>query len=392
MIINNYTTEIGFLSVNHVGEQLCGDHCEIASPDENTYVAVLADGLGSGVKANILSTLTSKLISTMIANNLGIDECVKTIAETLPVCKERGIAYSTFTILKITNNRSVDIYNYDNPDPIFLRNGKELRTDTILHIIEGKKIYHSHIEAELYDTFILLSDGTIHAGIGASMNFGWERPQIVDYMQCLYNKNYSSKALATELVDHCDNLYGGKPGDDTTAMVVRVRKREMVNLLIGPASSKDDDDKMLSLFFAKEGKHIVCGGSTSNMVARYLGKPLDLSVDYINKEIPPISSIEGVDLVTEGVITINKVLDYAKDNLGRNSEYFEWIFKQDGASQISRILFEEATDINFYVGCAVNPAHQKPGLPINFSIKMQLVDELSKVLKQMGKRIKVSYF
>ena len=392
MIINNYVTEVGSLSYNHVNEQLCGDHCQVVKPNDNTTVVVLADGLGSGVKASILSTLTSEIISTMMANNLSIEECVKTIAETLPVCKERGIAYSTFTILKITNNRYVQIYNFDNPEPILLRNGKEHKMETSMIEIEGKKIYHSEIECDLYDTFILLSDGTIHAGIGATMNFGWERPQIVDYMQALYNPDYSSKTLATELVSHCNDLYGGKPGDDTTALVVRVRKRSQVNLLIGPASSKDDDVKMLSLFFAKEGKHIVCGGSTSNMVAKYLKKPLVMNTEYMDKEVPPTSQIEGVDLVTEGVITINKVLDYAKNCLGDNQNYFEWCFKQDGASEISKMLFEEATDINFYVGCAVNPAHQKPGIKINFTIKMQLIDELSKVLKTMGKKIKVSYF
>jgi len=392
MIVNNLVTDIGGLSVNHVGEQLCGDHFEIVSPDENTHVVVLADGLGSGVKANILSTLTSKLISTMMANNLSIEECVRTIAETLPVCKERGIAYSTFTILKITNNRFVEIYNYDNPEPILLRDGKEYKMDTVVEVIDNKTIYHSKIVCKLFDTFILLSDGTIHAGIGASMNFGWERPQIVDYMSALYNNSYSSKALATELIDHCDRLYGMRPGDDTTAVVVKVRKRQVVNLLIGPASNRDDDIKMLDLFFGKEGKHIVCGGSTSNMVSKYLDKPLNLTMDYVDKEIPPTSSIEGIDLVTEGVITINKVLDYGKNCLSTNSDYFEWCFKQDGASDIARLLFEEATDINFYVGCAVNPAHQKPGIKINFTIKMQLVDELSKILKSMGKKIKVSYF
>ncbi len=392
MTINNYVTEVGGLSYNHVGEQLCGDHYQVVRPDENTTVIVLADGLGSGVKASILSTLTSEIISTMMANNLSIEECVKTIAETLPVCKERGIAYSTFTILKISNNKFVQIYNFDNPEPILLRDGKEEKIPTSVIEIEGKKIYRGEIEARLYDTFILLSDGTIHAGLGASMNFGWERPQIVDYMCALYNESYSSKTLATELVSHCNDLYGGKPGDDTTALVLRIRKRQQVNLLMGPASNIDDDKNMLSLFFAKEGKHIVCGGSTSNMVAKYLNKPLVMNTDYIDKEIPPTSTLEGVDLVTEGIITINKVLSYAKNTLEDNQDYFEWCFKQDGASEIARMLFEEATDINFFVGCAVNPAHQQPGVKINFTIKMQLIDQLAKTLKIMGKRIKVSYF
>ena len=163
-------------------------------------------------------------------------------------------------------------------------------------------------------------------------------------------------------------------------------------MLFGPPSNRDDADRMMSLFFSKEGKHIICGGTTSSIAAKFLHKPLKTSLNFESSDVPPIAEIEGVDLVTEGVITVNKVLEYAKDYLGENKHYEDWSFKKDGASLICRLLFEEATDINFYVGRAVNPAHQNPDLPINFNIKMNLVEELSKCLQKMGKKIKVSYF
>ena len=165
-----------------------------------------------------------------------------------------------------------------------------------------------------------------------------------------------------------------------------------MNILFGPPSNRDDCDRMMSLFFSKEGKHIVCGGTTSSIAAKYLRKPLQPTLNFEKSDVPPIAKLEGVDLVTEGVITMNRVIQYAKDYLGENALYEEWNFKKDGASLISRLLFEEATDINFFVGRAMNPAHQSPDLPINFNIKMNLVEELSKSLKKMGKRIKVSYF
>ena len=165
-----------------------------------------------------------------------------------------------------------------------------------------------------------------------------------------------------------------------------------MNILFGPPRNPDDCDRMMSLFFSKEGKHIVCGGTTSSIAAKYLHKPLKASLNFVKSDVPPTAEIEGVDLVTEGVITINKVIEYAKDTLDENELYSVWSVGRDGASMICRMLFEEATDINFYVGRAVNPAHQNPDLPINFNIKMNLVEELSACLKQMGKRIKVSYF
>lgn len=149
---------------------------------------------------------------------------------------------------------------------------------------------------------------------------------------------------------------------------------------------------MMSLFFSKEGKHIVCGGTTVVDCGKISRQALPRDARFRSADVPPISEIEGVDLVTEGVITVNKVLTFAKDYLKDNETYSQWSFKRDGASLMARLLFEEATDINFFVGRAINPAHQNPDLPINFSIKMNLVKELSDCLNKMGKRIKVAYF
>ena len=389
--MNDLCADIGYKSINHVGEQLCGDHVDIVEPDENSMVIVLSDGLGSGVKASILSTLTSKIISTMLAEGLPLEECVNTIAATLPVCSVRGVAYSTFTIIHLKNNETAEIIQYDNPQVVLIRGDKNYIYPRTEMNIGGKTIYKSAVRLQEGDVFIAMSDGCPHAGIGIAYNFGWKRDDIIDFMTMLTPVGYTAKTLATMLVDECDKLYGFEPGDDTTACVVKIRKREPMNLLFGPPFNRDDADRMMSLFFSKEGKHIVCGGTTSTIASKYLGKPLRAKLDF-SSDMPPTAEIEGVDLVTEGVITVNKVVEYARDYLGANQYYEHWSLKKDGASQISRLLFEEATDINFYVGRAINPAHQNPDLPINFNIKMNLVEELTKCLREMGKRVKVSYF
>ena len=381
--MNNLCADIGWKSINHEGEQLCGDHIDIVEQNENSTVIVLADGLGSGVKASILSTLTE---------GLSLEECVSTIAATLPICSERGVAYSTFTIMHIIDNSTVELIQYDNPLVIWIRDNEIYDYPTSELNIDKKKIYKSVIKLQENDIFIAMSDGCPHAGIGLAYNFGWKREDIADFMKTVAPVGYTAKTLSTMLVDECNKQYGYHPGDDATACVVRIRKREPMNILFGPPRNRDDCDRMMSLFFSKEGKHIVCGGTTSSIAAKYLGKPLKASLNFERSDVPPIAEIEGVDLVTEGVITINKVIEYAKDALGDNEMYDQWSVKRDGASLIARLLFEEATDINFFVGRAVNPAHQNPDLPINFNIKMNLVKELSDCLKKMGKRIKVSYF
>ena len=390
--MNNLCTDIGYKSLNHHGEQLCGDHIDVVEQGDNSTVIVLADGLGSGVKASILSTLTSKIISTMMAKGLTIEDCVETIAATLPICSVRGVAYSTFTIVHIIENETAEIIQYDNPKIIVIRDNKILDYPTIEMTIDSKKIYRSMIRLQENDIFVAMSDGCPHAGLGTAFNFGWGHEEIAAFMEEQAAKGYTAKALADRLVAECNELYGGRPGDDTTACVVRVRRRDPVNLLFGPPYNRADCDRMMSLFFAKEGKHIVCGGTTSTIAAKYLRKPLKASLSFDASGLPPVAEIEGVDLVTEGVITINRVIEYAKDYNGINKHYKEWSVNNDGASRICRMLFEEATDINFYVGRAVNPAHQNPDLPINFNIKMNLVKNLTKALTKMGKRVKVNYF
>lgn len=390
--MNNLCTDIGYMSLNKWGEQLCGDHVEIVDQGENSKVIVLADGMGSGVKANILSTLTAKIISTMMAANMRLEDCVSTIASTLPVCAVRQVAYSTFTIIRIIDNEEAEVIQYDNPLLILIRDGTFVEIPKTGTEIDGKMIYRSKFKLQENDYLITMSDGAIHAGVGESLNFGWQREDIIKFLEMMYDSSYTAKTYGMLLLEECNHLYGEKPGDDTTVVAVKIRNRQQVNLMIGPPSDRRDVNKMLSLFFSKEGKHIVCGGTTSNITAEFLHKPMIANLDYLDPEIPPTAKIEGVDLVTEGVITISKVVEYARACLKESGDSQTWSYKRDGASLISRMLFEEATDINFFVGCAVNPAHQNPDLPINFNIKMRLVEELSDALKQMGKRIKISRF
>jgi hypothetical protein len=400
--------DLGYASLNKHGEQLCGDHVEIAYSAQSEFagvfrdrrksdgdftVVVLADGLGSGVKANILSTLTAKIISTMMASSLTVEDCVSTIAATLPVRSELGIAYSTFTIIKITENREAEIIQYDNPQVIFLRDGKIFDYPRTAETIDSKTIYKTHVALREGDAFIAMSDGAIHAGTEAELNLNWERDDIAAFMEQIYDPLWTGKTLSTMLINKCYALYGGEPGDDTTVCAVKIRPRKPVNMLIGPPENPKDLSKMMSLFFSKEGKHIVSGGTTAQLTAEFLKRKLDSSVPPSRSapDIPPISRIEGVDLVTEGVITLQKIAEYAADFTGNNENYTDWTGGDDGASLAARLLFEEATDINFFVGKAANAAH-KEDERISFALKMKMVEELAAYLKTMGKRIKISYF
>ena len=165
-----------------------------------------------------------------------------------------------------------------------------------------------------------------------------------------------------------------------------------VNVLFGPPSDRADADRMLSHFFSEEGMHIICGGTTAGIAAAFLQKPLVASLTYEDEDIPPTAELEGADLVTEGVITVGRVVQYAKDLLGEKLLCEKWRCQNDGASLLSRVLFSKADGIHLYIGRAVNPTHEKPDLPIGFDVKMQLAQELADCLGKMGKKISITYF
>lgn len=389
----NFFVDADYGSLNKYNEELCGDKVEIIRSKESVIV-VLADGLGSGVKANILSTMTSKIIGTMLSMGSSIDEAVETIAKTLPVCKERGIAYSTFSILEIFSNGDGYIVEFDNPSIIRLKNGKYAPFIKHERNIYDKKIYETKFKIDLDDTFIMMSDGAVHAGIGQMLNLGWQWENIKEYTERIYKKQLPAKNFARLLVNVCDNLYGQKPGDDTTVVVVRIRNPQTINVLIGPPVDKNLDEYVIKKFMDSKGKKIVCGGTTSQIVCRVLNKELKVNFNYVDPSIPPAAEIDGIDLTCEGVLTMSKAVELVKMYISSKdtSTNLYYLNKNDASSKLSKMLIEEATNIHFFVGRAINPAHQNPEFPLDLGLKLKLVDNMAEYLKFLGKEVTVEYF
>ena len=380
--------EYGCTSVNKFGEELCGDNV-VSMVDGDYTTLVLADGLGSGVKANILSTLTSKILCTMAANGIDIDECVETLIQTLPACQVRGVAYSTFSLIHANNAGQGFLYEFDNPQAIYYHKGKCTDFERVKLEICGKIVYKTELNLEENDVIMVMSDGTVHAGIGQILNFGWERKQIMEHLDRNLKPSMSARAMACVLTSACNDLYLDKPGDDTTVAAVKIRRRLNVSIMVGPPVDKEKDNFYVERFMEGADKTIVCGGTSSQIVARYLNKPLRTSFDFPDKDVPPIGFIEGVDLTTEGVLTLRRLLELSEKYISLHDLTPKTFTKQDGASLLANILFEEATHIKFFVGQSVNVAHQ--GLPIDITMKMKLVEKLAENMRAMGKTVTLNY-
>lgn len=389
----NISLEVSYKSLCKQGEELCGDKLEIIKTEDSDII-ILSDGMGSGVKANILATLTSKILGTMLRQGARLEDCVDTIAKTLPVCSIRKVAYSTFSILQIFGNGKAYLVEYDNPGCVFVRGKKIMNIPYRIKNIEDKTIREYYFDVQLGDYFVLFSDGVVHAGTGNLLSFGWGWQGAAEYVRKACAQNVSSPRLVSMLCRACKDLYMGAPGDDTTVAAVSIVKRKNVNIFTGPPTSYDDDAVLMRDFMTTPGKKIVCGGTSANIAARILRKKIITSINYTDPEIPPVATLEGVDLVTEGVLTLNRCANMLEQyNKGDLSEkFFDSLDADNGAAMLAKILIEECTHLNMFVGKAMNAAHQNVGLPFDLSIRMRLVEKIKDECEKMGKTVTVKYY
>ena len=390
------TVDVAYKSLNKFTEVLCGDKVELLKTDDSN-IMILADGMGSGVKANILATLTSKILGTMFLNGATLEECVETIVETLPICKVRQVAYSTFSILQVFHSGAAYLVEFDNPSCIFIRNGKLVPIPQNIREVQGKKINEYRFQVQRGDALILISDGTVHAGVGQLLNFGWLWEDIAKYAVKQYALTISAMRLAAAICQACDELYQYRPGDDTTVACMRIINAKPVHLMTGPAQDPSMDEEMVRSFMSGDDstKRIVCGGTSATIVSRILKKRLDVSMDYVDPDIPPIAYMDGIELVTEGVLTLNRVVQllrrYVK-NETVSEDFFLELDKPNGASMVAKMLIEDCTELHLYVGKAINSAYQNPGLPFDLGIRQNLVEQLKTVVEEMGKQVTVTYY
>lgn len=371
------------------GEELCGDKVEFYSDDEQ-FVAVLSDGLGSGVRANILATLTSKIAVTMLREKMKIEDVVETISNTLPVSPKYNIAYSTFTLIKVASYGMAYIAEFDNPTIFFMRDSDFVNLTWRETVINNKKIREAKIQLEERDRIILISDGVEFAGGRPTLNYSWKWSDIAKHLKKFTNENMSAKAITNNLLGVCNQLYYFEPGDDTTVATLKVSRDSKAVLFSGPPVDRKRDSEIVRRMMSSSGKKIVCGGTTANIVSRELKVEYRSSNKIIDDDVPPIGYIEGIDLVTEGVVTLKKSIEILKRLL--ESTEHDFLYKEDAASKVSRMLYEDCIHIKMMIGRSINPVHQIADIPYDLSIKLYVLNEMKNILIKLGKIVEVEYY
>ena len=385
-----YYMDFAYGSLIKHGEELCGDMVEFFN-DENQFVAVLSDGMGSGVKANILATLTAKIGLTMLKEGMRIEEVVETVSQTLPVCSQNKVAYSTFTMVKVAKDGFAYIVEFDNPTVFFMRGEEMLRLDWNERIINNKKIRECKIQLKERDRIVMVSDGVEFAGTRPTLNYSWQWKDIAKHLLKFTNENMNAKTITNNLLGVCNQLYYFEPADDTTVATIKVSRDSKAVLFSGPPINKKMDKEVVHKMMGSAGKKIVCGGTTANIVARELNVEYKSSTEIIDEDIPPIGYIEGIDLVTEGVLTLRKSCEILKKLLTTNDDSFLHK-KKDAATLLSRILYEDCIHIKMIIGRCINPENLITDNSDDLSARLYVLNEMKNVLVKLGKIVEVEYY
>lgn len=379
---------------NYAGERICGDvFVSRKVKEENRTIAVLSDGMGHGVKANVLATLTATMAASLTREHRSAEKIAEMIMNTLPVCSQRRMSYATFTIVDIEHDGLTTILEFDNPQAIILRDDRPFNPGWNCLMLKseknyGKEILSCQFRPRKEDRIIFCSDGVAQSGLGTEKYpLGWGRENIEEFAIRLIRNTprISAAKLAAKLVQMAHRNDGFSPKDDTSCASIYFRQPRRLLVVTGPPFEKENDIKLGEAVRAFKGKKVICGATTADIVARELGLAIEDSLVFEDPELPPVALMEGIDLVTEGILTITKVTRLLK-------EYSPSYTPGKGPADRILNLVRESDEIHFIIGTRINIAHQDPSLPVELEMRRTVVKRMARLLEdKFLKEVSITY-
>lgn len=359
-------------------------------PEEQRIISVLSDGLGSGVKANILSSMTTRMAMKFIESDLDLLRSAEVMMQALPVCQIRKISYATFTIVDAMLEGRTRIYEMDNPQCFIVRDNKQYHSAH--HEISSENwkdriinVYQFIAKEE--DRIIIMSDGVTQAGLGnPKYPLGWQREGVWKFIenQIRRHPHISASDLAKAIVrEALSKEPDEKAGDDISCTVIYFRKPRKLLLLSGPPFDEEKDHEIAEMIDYYDGKTAICGGTTANIIERELCLKCEMDKTTFDPDIPMASIMPGIDLVTEGILTLTDVYRMLKEGIDED--------RDNAATRLTALLLD-SDRIDFVIGTKINEAHQDPNLPMELDIRRNIVKKIFRLLQSKYlKEISVKY-
>lgn len=380
---DEFYIEIASTQLNKKGQAICGDvFLSKKIQEENRIITVLSDGLGSGVRANVLATLTATMGLNFTIERYPPEQTAQTILDTLPVDKNRKISYATFTIVDSDADGETRIVNFDNPPILIIRGRKLFQPDVRKKSLDSKpgtirELVYSSFQAKIEDRIILISDGVSQSGLGtATFPFGWDVPDISEWVCRVLEQEpgISASDLAGRIAEraHANDIYSAK--DDISCIVIYFRHPRKLLLCSGPPYHPADDHRLAMTVESFNGQTVLSGGTTAEIVSRELGREIEVSLESLSADIPPVSVMQGIDLVTEGVLTLGRVSARLEEGVKLP------VRGKDAASALLSLLLNN-DQIFLLAGTRINEAHQDPSLPVELEIRRNVVKKIKRLLE-----------
>ena len=373
--------DVDFCRQAKAGQVVAGDvFLSRKIKEEGRIITVLSDGLGSGVKAGVLANLTATMALRYTSAFVDVRQSAKTIMDTLPVCEQRKISYSTFTIVDLDADGKTRVIEHGNPPLVLLRGQTSVpieRASLTLETWKYRVIHYSEFDTQLGDRIVFFSDGVSQSGLGrAGLPLGWGQDRVTDFLQQQISaeNEISSRELSRKLVAEALANDGRAAKDDITCGTIYYRRPRRLLVITGPPFSKERDGELAELVQTFDGRKAICGGTTAGIVSRLLGRPVTMDLKSLDPEIPPPAVMEGVDLVTEGTVTLAKVAEILeRGNPG------EPVRKNPATDLVSLML--QSDIVEFIVGTRINEAHQDPNIPVELDLRRNIVRKISVLLE-----------
>ena len=380
----DFYIEVDCIQRNHDGERICGDVYLIKRlKEEKRVIVVLSDGMGHGVKANILATLTSTMAANFAVEHKEVEKIAEIIMNTLPVCDVRKMSYSTFSIIDIETNGRTTILEYDNPGVVIMRGAKLFnpKWENVIMDTEnnkGKELKTCTLQCQKEDRIVFYTDGIAQSGLGTrEFPFGWGNEAISEFIESQVRREplLSATDISSRIINRAYRNDNYTSKDDMSCGCIYFRNPRKLLICSGPPFEKENDGELAGTVDRFKGKKIIMGATTSDIVARELNRTITDDFEFIDEELPPVSHMEGVDLITEGILTLNKV----EKILTAFNQGYE--LGKGPADQIVRYI-RECDEIHFVIGTGINIAHQDPNLPVELEIRRTVIKRITTILEQ----------
>lgn len=376
--------EIGFEQTAKNKMGICGDVMHWERTEKSTTI-FLADGLGHGIKANIAANMCVARLRELIHNGFSVRQACISLVKTMNEAIEKDLPYSVFTVLRILPDGITNILSYDMPQPILISRKMSSLLSQRLMPVGKSMLCEASCVLSPKDSVMIFSDGISQAGLGRGLKNGWESAGVVKYINDYLSMNKPIEELPKLIRTEAYNLCQGNDDDDATVAMAVCRSGTTVNLMTGPPANKAMDTRVVKRFMDSEGVKIVCGATTAKIVAGGIGKKLEIdTIKFSGDMTPPSSAIEGIDLVTEGAMTLNQlynIIDEDRDDFDETNpvtELYDYLMSAD------RVFF--------YVGRTLNPA----SFDISFKqmgllTRNKIVPLLAEKLRYYGKLVLMDF-